>query len=405
MHSIYAGKRAKMRTLIACGHTSPDRTRGIEVRAIRKDGIRLSLWDMAGQQEFHAFHDCMFPDIGTRAYQFPSMFMFVWSPIESKNHKKGEEKTESNFEASFRYWLRFLASKSRKSNISLKVIMVFTRADQMKIITSEFSPLIESFQSEFKEVMIDIVCPPFEVDARKKDSVQGVAKMIFSTAKEMLQDVQVYDICRHVTEHLSKYLKKSKHRIITWSEFSRICSSQFSIHNEDAKLHAIAQYLNESGIIIYINNLEYIVLDPNWFCNQIMGSLINFPGCKESRTIPIHGYVTRHFLEKKLKSITKCGVESLLVDLMEAMHLCCKVPSNLDATKNNNDELFIPATLGNHKEEYATMYEGPQWRASTTCTTWPDDNTNYAYMGQSIPFACQFSICLTDFMRSWHHDT
>ena len=383
MHSIHAPKRHKLlRKFLACAHILQNRTQGIEVRSITKDGIRLSLWDMAGQPEFYAFHDSMFPDIGTCYDQTPSIFMFVWSPMKSKNSHNGPKKTRQEFEISFRYWLKFLASKSRKSNIAaLKVIMVFTRADQMKIITSEFSPSIESFQSEFKEAMIDIVYPPFEVDARKKDSVQGVAKMIFSTAKEMLQDVLVYDICRHVTEHLSKYSKRSKHRIITWSEFSGICSSQFSIHNEDAKLHAIAQYLNESGIIIYINNLEYIVLDPNWFCNQIMGSLIHFSNSKAPETIDTCGVTSRVSLEERLELLTKCDVKgSFLVDLMEAMHLCCEVPNYKRGASSSNGDLFIPAALT--ANQYNIKSTTHQWRSSTTCGL--DNDTNYVYMGRRL---------------------
>ena len=134
MRSMYGTrKRDKfIRPLFA----TQGRTRGIEVGAIEREGIRVSLWDMAGQSEFHAFHDCMFPDIGTSSYQFPSIFMFVWSPVDSRSNNRGAEKNDTKFETSFRYWLRFLASKSRQSTIPLRVIVVFTRADQMEFVTS-----------------------------------------------------------------------------------------------------------------------------------------------------------------------------------------------------------------------------------------------------------------------------
>ena len=161
MRSIYSlRKRDKfMRALFA----TEGRTRGIEVGAIQREGIRVSLWDMAGQQEFHAFHDCMFPNIGTNSYQLPSMFMFVWSPMESKNRKEGAAKTESNFEASFRYWLKFLASESRHSMIPLKVIVVFTRADRTEFVTSALLHSIHSLRSDFEGV-IDSLQPPFHVE-------------------------------------------------------------------------------------------------------------------------------------------------------------------------------------------------------------------------------------------------
>ena len=164
MASIY-GQR-KWDKLVRCLYPSTHaRTRGIEVRTIEEKGTRISLWDMAGQSEFHAFHDCMFPDIGSSSYQLPSMFMFVWSPMDSRNSEKGAVKTERNFEASFRYWLRFLASKSKQSNIALSVIVVFTRADQMNPpkVSSWLSNSIDSLRSHFQGV-IDSLQPPFHVE-------------------------------------------------------------------------------------------------------------------------------------------------------------------------------------------------------------------------------------------------
>ena len=157
MHSIYPGahKTDKLRaTINRLMQDTAGRTQGIEVRAMERKGVRLSLWDMAGQEEFHAFHDSMLPDIGSSSYQAPSLFMFVWSPRKSQNSRAGpEEKTEQEFEVSFRYWLKFLASKSRKSNTPLRVILVFTHADQMNLIAAAVSNTIASLRSEFKEVI------------------------------------------------------------------------------------------------------------------------------------------------------------------------------------------------------------------------------------------------------------
>ena len=186
MRSIYGRKRDRLRALF-----TGERTQGIEVQAIIKEGICVSLWDMAGQQEFHAFHDCMFCDIATSCYQLPSMFLFVWSPMDSESSHKGPNKKEADFEASFRYWLKFLASKSRQSNIALKVIVVFTRSDQMKFVSSSLSVSIESLRSEFIW-LIDIVDPPLELDARKKDSVTAVGECIFRIAKEVLEGTTTY---------------------------------------------------------------------------------------------------------------------------------------------------------------------------------------------------------------------
>ena len=200
----------------------------------------------------------------------------------------------------------------------------FTLADQMKSVSRCLSNSINSLRSEFKKV-IDIVDSPFDVDARNKDSVKPVAEHIFIVAKEVLQGIDLYDICRQVSKNLLNYSKSTNERIITWEEFNKICNN-----DDKAKLNAIAMSLNESGHIIYVSGFKHIVLDPNWFCNEIIGSLIGFPTSRASKGIIgfDKGCIPRHFLEQEFESFAKSNVKgSLLVHIMEAMHLCCRVPA------------------------------------------------------------------------------
>ena len=90
--------------------------------------------------------------------------------------------------------------------------------------------------------MIHIVDPPFEVDARNKDSVKPVAEHIFNITKDVLEGIELYDICRQVKKNLLNYSKSTNEQIITWEEFNKICNN-----DDKAKLNAIAMSLNESG--------------------------------------------------------------------------------------------------------------------------------------------------------------
>ena len=206
----------------------------------------------------------------------------------------------------------------------------------------------------------------------KNDVVKVVAEFVFRNAKDMLQGIQLYDISTRVSKQLSKHLKNKNERIITWEKFGEICrmAAQLSNPNSDkAKLNAIAMSLNETGNIIYINGIQHIVLDPNWFCNEIMGSLIGFPNSKGASKGIIRfdkGCIPRQFLEQEFESIAKSNVKgSLLVDLMEAMHLCCKV------AKGTTDLIFIPAILPD------VGVEQLQW-------TRMDDNDSFVYMGRRL---------------------
>ncbi|MCO5586398.1 hypothetical protein L7F22_040338 [Adiantum nelumboides] len=342
-----------------------NRTQGIEIRAIMKDGIQLSLWDMAGQQEFHAFHDYMFPDLST-TFGSPAIFMYVWSPIESKDGSKGEQKTIRAFEASFGYWLKFIASKTRQSNVARKVIVVFTRKDQMSLVFKAVSASLKALTSKFQQIIQ--VVEVFEVDARDQACVKPVASCIFNTAREILEGVEVYHICTQVSKRLSFMLKASSKQklIINWSEFRDVCKREFNIDESEVQ-KAIACSLNDSGDVIYMSNMGYLVLDPNWFCHEIMGSLIYFPESLTSNAMSIHGYVQRQYLESLLEDVSNSRVKgSLLVDLLEAMHLSCDVA---DGT------VFIPATLSDH----SSAGHHAQWRGENT---WRP--TEYAYMGRRL---------------------
>jgi hypothetical protein len=55
-----------------------ERTRGIEISVIKGSDIVLSIWDLAGQEEYHAFHDYMMPNFGDVVN--PCSFLFLFDP-------------------------------------------------------------------------------------------------------------------------------------------------------------------------------------------------------------------------------------------------------------------------------------------------------------------------------------
>ncbi|MCO5587224.1 hypothetical protein L7F22_041171 [Adiantum nelumboides] len=349
-----------------------ERTLGIEIRTISRDDIHLSVWDMAGQTEFHAFHDHMIPD-PSASHGSPAMFMFVWSPVDSKNEGLGKSKNQQDFESSFGYWLKFITSKTRQSNILRKLIVVLTRKDQTKLVRDALEDSIRAFSTTFSN-SIQVV-EVLEVDARREASVKPLVSCIFQIAHEVLKDVRVYSICSQVSEFLSRrHNRKSlvgEQPIISWNNFTELCTKQFNV--DDPEVHkAIAYSLNESGNIIYLSNLPFLVLEPNWFCHEVMGSLIHFPESATSKAIiPINGYVKQDYLEKVLKESSDSTVEgSLLLALMEAMHICCKVPGDAHGI------VFIPATLSDPNTVRDLQWRGAIGERSST--------QEYAYVGRRL---------------------
>ncbi|KAI5058128.1 hypothetical protein GOP47_0026298 [Adiantum capillus-veneris] len=311
------------------------RTRGIEVRSLVRKDILVSIWDMAGQKEFHAFHDHMFPDFNA-SFGIPAMFMFVWSPVDSESHKNGERKEGSAFEASFSYWLKFIASKTRQSSVRRKLIVVLTRKDQMDFVQNALGGCIRALSTSFSG-LVDMV-EVFDVDARSPKSVGPVVSCMFNVAKDLLAGIEVYSICSKISQYLTQ-LADEVSPIIAWDLFSNICATKFKIFNDEVQ-KAIASYLHESGDIIYVNNLHHVILKPDWFCHEIMGSLIHFDDAHMSRIIPIRGYAEQEYLEKLLAMSSHSNVSgAVLVELMAGMHICYRVPNDPHGT------VLIPTTL------------------------------------------------------------
>ncbi|KAI5073624.1 hypothetical protein GOP47_0011637 [Adiantum capillus-veneris] len=86
--------------------TTHGRTRGIAVSTLENDKVKVSLWDMAGQAEYYAFHDHMFPNImgellhfDDKRYQHQGFYTleFLESLLESKiNTQTNDNRSKSN---------------------------------------------------------------------------------------------------------------------------------------------------------------------------------------------------------------------------------------------------------------------------------------------------------------------
>lgn len=57
---------------------SPPRTRGFDVLILKEPAPRKSLWDFAGQKEYYALHDYLFPDVTN------SCFLYVWLHLRAR---------------------------------------------------------------------------------------------------------------------------------------------------------------------------------------------------------------------------------------------------------------------------------------------------------------------------------
>jgi hypothetical protein len=331
-------------------------------------GIRLSIWDMGGQEEYHAFHDFMFPNLSDTGN--PSSFLLVCNPFTSvyMDAKKQPEVIYQELE----YWVRFIASNARKSvSFKPKVHVVLTHADKVAGLAAWAKGIVTQLQRNFREAL-DLSPEPMAVNATSSRSSNSIACLIQDNTQAILEKLPpVYEVCSVMRLVLADWrLQHPECPLISWQTFSDLCQDaqvpdlitylegygpEYLLVKERRK--AVAECLHDAGDIIFFNDFDFIVVDLDWFCHRVMGHLIQLSHDKfkdqSSMGSPADGFRTREYLEAILNDSLKTSRDlgrhggsmksmkaETLVKLMLRLELCFE-----RTTGSLDDGLFIPMTL------------------------------------------------------------
>jgi hypothetical protein len=363
MKKIDGGRR-----LIQGGKQLTNRTRGIEVHSLKSsEGIRWSIWDMGGQEEFHGFHYFMLPDLSDTGN--PSLFLLVCSPYVLRDQgtpSKEKVKLPREIQKELEYWLRFIASKSRRTISSKpKVIVVLTHSDKVPGLVALAQESVTSLKEQFAE-LLDVWSEPIAVAGFSTESASNVASVIEDNIVTLLKSLPpVYKVCSDVRSALKGWMVRNpKCPMMNWKTFSDLCQETdlpglVKANAEgsmiEARRKAVATSMHHSGDVIYFEDLDFLVVDLDWFCHRVMGYLIKLSGDRSklvSATDP-DGFTSRAYLEKiladSLKSSRELGyggsaldvTPQKLVHLMLRLELCFE-----DTTRFHGvGKLFIPTIL------------------------------------------------------------
>jgi hypothetical protein len=122
---------------------------------------------------------------------------------------------------------------------------------------------------------------------------------------------------------------------------------------------AIAMFLHDAGEVIYFKDEDFVVVNPNWFCNEVMGRLITLHGDVEKagwKQIFQDGFGNiediQNLIKRSLKKIIHDGtniasdIPKYLVRLMLQMHLAYSEENpGADQNAQNSMRIFVPTTL------------------------------------------------------------
>ncbi|CAM6023302.1 unnamed protein product, partial [Sphagnum balticum] len=344
------------------------RTHGIEVHSLKSsEGIKWSIWDMGGQEEFHGFHYFMLPNLSDTGN--PSLFLLVCSPYVLRDEgspSKEKVKRPIEIQKELEYWLRFIASKSRRTiSFKPKVIVVLTHFDKVDGFAAQAQKSITSLKEQFAE-LLDVWSKPIPVDGFSTQSASLVASVIEDNIVNLLKGLPpVYKVCSNVRSALKGWkVRNRKSPMMNWKTFSDLCHETdlpglVKVTAEgsmvEARRKAVATSMHNSGDVIYFEDLDFLVVDLDWFCHRVMGHLIKLSGDRNKLAIAanLDGFTSRAYLEKvladSLKSSHKLGyggsgldvTPQKLVDLMLRLELCFE-----DKTRSHGvGLLFIPTIL------------------------------------------------------------
>ncbi len=167
-------------------------THGIVIFGLKNNaGISLSIWDMGGQEEFHAFHDFMFPNLSDTGN--PSSFLLVSSPF--KNVYMDAKKQPADVYQELEYWLQFVASHSRKSISFKPKVVVLTHADKVAGLAAWAKGIVTQLQRQFAPVL-DLSPEPIAINATSSHSSSYIAGLIQDNTQVILEKLPpVFVVC------------------------------------------------------------------------------------------------------------------------------------------------------------------------------------------------------------------
>ncbi|BFI19579.1 hypothetical protein MPTK1_7g04715 [Marchantia polymorpha subsp. ruderalis] len=396
------------------------RTQGIEVEFLQNnDKGQISIWDLAGQEIFRTLQNVFFPQTSNFC-----VFLFVYSPF---CEIKSLYKQDSCLERELEEWLSFITSSSRVTGHNLpQVLVVISHKDKAESSSLTWAQDIVNKLAERFARFVDLhpIQECFHVDARKNKQVIPLKKHILEIFEKLLREKSplVPHLCSDLSSRLVTNTKDNRSYPLWPSDkFYDFCdpilreflpsSSASTVDHLEIK-KSIVSYLNDVGSIVSIPNLDYIIVDPNWLTNKLLGELValgqNFQAQEHKRTLLdsysskdgfVNESVFARLIEKFLgkqphgqRGVNRDMLENILINL----DLCFKV--------EDTSQYFIPSFIPEHA---STEVQKPQELAHVESMAWDSRVETSKFVGiriqcedgKTMSLTAAFFPCFQMFMR------
>ncbi|BFI22771.1 hypothetical protein MPTK1_8g15745 [Marchantia polymorpha subsp. ruderalis] len=237
--------------------------------------MQVSLSDFARQGNLRTPPNFLLPPTNNSC-----VFFFVYSSFC---------KPKSCLKYELEDWLCFITSSTKVTGHNLpQVLVVISHKDKSmsKSLTWAHS-IVEELSERFSNFVNLHPLHECYYDLGKKKQVIHLKNHIFDIFKKLLseQSPHVPLLCSQLTSLLVTNTNNNKSSPLWPSrKFYDFCApslTQFipssSGHANDHSriMKAIISYLNDVGYIVFIPNLDYIIVDPNWLTNTLLDELVS----------------------------------------------------------------------------------------------------------------------------------
>ncbi|KAK2441031.1 protein TORNADO [Trifolium repens] len=337
------------------------KTTGMKIKTFKDEDTKISIWNLAGQHEFFSLHDLMFPGHGSA-----SIFIIISSLFRKPSNR--EPKSTAEIEEDLQYWLRFIVSNSKRAVQQCmlpSVAVVLTHFDKINQSSQNLQQTVDSIQRlrDKFQGYVEFYPTVFTVDARSSASVSKLTHHIRKTCKTILQRVpRVYQLCNDLIQILSEWRSENYNKpAMKWKEFGELCqvkvphlrirSRHYNKEVVEMKRKAVATCLHHVGEVIYFDELEFLILDCEWFCGEVLGQLIKL-NVRKQHSSENNGFINRKELEKILRGSLQSPIPGMgskvfenldasdLVRMMLKLELCYEQDPS-----DQNSLLLIPSIL------------------------------------------------------------
>ena len=324
-----AGKITFARALIRSIDSTPAdlnpllaRTRGINITtAVLANGVSYSVWDFAGQSDYHVHHDI---------FMFPEAALFIII-IDVRNSLNERHKHAL-------YWLQYIVTQCPPGS-KPSVLLLASHVDEIAATSSadprtlalDLAVLYHSLGQTFADA-VELAAPEIiQINCKDQSSpaLQQIEGLLETTRMRFLSDNPTPTplICKQMIDITQGLCGKGVH-YMSWTSY---CDAMRDITDDIGLLTIATRHMHRIGDLYYNESARFkglVIIDLGWLCHDVLGWVFCPPNM-----LKVHEQVAM----MRFRQLAECGavkkqdipithkfadVDVETLDVLEAFELC-----------------------------------------------------------------------------------